>query len=98
MDVVIDLGFYVELRERVRLAGINTPEIYRVPKGSEEYKKGMEAKEYVEKRLKEDRNELIIETKKRSKWRHWLATIYLNDSLKTLNEELVEKGMAEPVK
>ena len=30
MDVVIDLGFYVELRERVRLAGMDTPEIYRV--------------------------------------------------------------------
>ena len=98
MDVVIDLGFYVELRERVRLAGLDTPEIYRVPKDSEEYKKGMEAKEYVEKRLKENENELIIETNKRGKWRRWLATIYLNDSSKTLNEELVEKGMAEPVK
>ncbi|RLG24025.1 hypothetical protein DRN76_04585 [Methanosarcinales archaeon] len=98
MDVVIDLGFYVELRERVRLAGINTPEIYRVTKDSEEYKKGMEAKEYVEKRLNENGNELIIETKKRGKWRRWLATIYLNDSSKTLNEELVEKGMAEPAK
>jgi micrococcal nuclease len=98
MDVVIDLGFYVELRERVRLAGINTPEIYRVSKDSEEYKKGMEAKEYVEKRLNENGNELIIETKKRGKWRRWLATIYLNDSSKTLNEELVEKGMAEPAK
>ena len=98
MDVVIDLGFYVELRERVRLAELNTPEIYRVPKDSEEYKKGMEAKEYVEKRLKENGNELIIETKKRGKWRRWLATIYLNDSSKTLNEELVENGMAEPVK
>ena len=48
MDVVIDLGFYVELRERVRLAGIDTPEIYRVKKDSEEYKKGQEVKEYVE--------------------------------------------------
>lgn len=42
MDVVIDLGFYVTMRERVRLKGINTPEIYKVPKNSEEYKKGMD--------------------------------------------------------
>ena len=40
MDVVIDLGFYVELRERVRLAGINTPKIYRVKKDSEENGEG----------------------------------------------------------
>ena len=40
IDVLIELGFYVTLRERVRLEGIDTPEIYRVPKDSEEYKKG----------------------------------------------------------
>lgn len=97
MDVVIDLGFYVVLRERVRLEGIDTPEIYRVKKDSEEYKRGMEAKEYVEKRLKDNGNELIIETKKRGKWRRWLATVYLNDSPKTLNEELVEQGLAKPM-
>lgn len=38
--MIIDLGFYVELRERVRLAGIDTPEIFKVKKDSEEYKKG----------------------------------------------------------
>ena len=54
IDVLIELGFYVTLRERVRLEGIDTPEIYRVPKDSEEYKKGMEAKEYVERRLNEN--------------------------------------------
>jgi micrococcal nuclease len=68
MDVVIDLGFYVELRERVRLVGIDTPEIYRVKKDSEEYKKGMEAKEFVERRLNENGGEMVIETEKRGKW------------------------------
>ena len=98
MDVVIDLGFYVELRERVRLAGIDTPEIYRVKKDSEEYKKGMEAKEYVERRLNENENEMVIETEKRGKWRRWLATVHLSDSSKTLNDELVENGLAERVR
>ena len=98
MDVVIDLGFYVELRERVRLAGIDTPEIYRVKKDSEEYKKGIEAKEYVERRLNENENEMVIETEKRGKWRRWLATVHLSDSSKTLNDELVENGLAERVR
>lgn len=98
MDVVIDLGFYVTMRERVRLKGINTPEIYKVPKNSEEYKKGMDAKEYVERRLNENGNELVIETEKRGKWRRWLAKVYLKDSTESLNEELVEKGLAETVR
>jgi micrococcal nuclease len=58
IDVLIELGFYVTLRERVRLEGIDTPEIYRVPKDSEEYN-------------------------------------YLKDADKTLNDELVEKGLAK---
>jgi micrococcal nuclease len=95
IDVLIDLGFYVELRERVRFEGIDTPEIYRVPKDSEEYKKGMEAKKYVERRLNENGNEMIIETEKRGKWRRWLAKVYLKDSMKTLNAELIEKGLAK---
>jgi len=95
IDVLIELGFYVTLRERVRLEGIDTPEIYRVPKDSEEYKKGMEATEYVERRLNENGNEMIIETEKRGKWRRWLAKIYLEDSDKTLNDELVENGLAK---
>lgn len=98
MDVRIDLGFYVTLRERVRLAEIDTPEIYSVSKDSEEYKKGIEAKEYVKRRLKENDNKLIIETEKRGKWRRWLATVYLDDSSQTLNEELVELGLAKPMR
>ena len=64
---------------------------------SEEYGRGMEAmeaKEYVERRLAENGNRMIIETRKMGKWRRWLAKVYLSDAGKTLNEELVEKGLA----
>jgi hypothetical protein len=43
----------------------------------------------------ENGNEMIIETEKRGKWRRWLAKIYLKDADKTLNDELVEKGLAK---
>lgn len=82
----------------MRLAGIDTPEIYRVKKDSEECRKGIGAKEYVERRLNENENEMVIETEKRGKWRRWLAKVYLKDSSKTLNDELVEKGQAERVR
>ena len=97
LDVLIDLGFYIRIKERIRLEGMDTPEIYGVPQDSEEYRRGMEAKEYVERRLNENGNQMIIETRKMGKWRRWLAKVYLPDTRRTLNEELVEKGLARRV-
>jgi len=97
LDVLIDLGFYIKIKERIRLEGIDTPEIYGVPQDSEEYRRGMEAKEYVERRLNENNNMMIIETRKLGKWRRWLAKVYLLDSGKTLNEELIERRLAKRV-
>jgi len=97
LDVLIDLGFYIKIKERIRLEGVDTPEIYGVPQDSEEYRRGLEAKEYVERRLVENRNQMIIETRKMGKWRRWLAKVYLPDTGRTLNEELVEKGLARRV-
>lgn len=50
-DVTIDLGFKINTHQRIRLAGIITPETYSVKKDSEEYKKGLASTEFVEKRL-----------------------------------------------
>ncbi|MCD6154498.1 MAG: thermonuclease family protein [Candidatus Verstraetearchaeota archaeon] len=97
LDVVIDLGFYIKIKERIRLEGVDTPEIYGVPQDSEEYRRGLEAKEYVERRLNENGNQMIIETRKMGKWRRWLAKVYLPDTGRTLNEELIEKGLARRV-
>jgi micrococcal nuclease len=97
LDVVIDLGFYIRIKERIRLEGLDTPEIYGVPQDSEGYRRGLEAKEYVERRLAENGNAIIIETKKLGKWRRWLAKVYLPDSDRSLNEELIEKGLAKRV-
>jgi len=97
LDVVIDLGFYIKIKERIRLEGVDTPEIYGVPQDSEEYRRGLEAKEYVERRLNENGNQMIIETRKMGKWRRWLAKVYLPDTGRTLNEELIEKRLARRV-
>lgn len=94
MDLDIDLGFYITIRERVRLADIDTPEIYGVPSGSEEYERGMTAKAYVERRLAANHNEVVVETGKLGKWRRWIATLYLADSEISLNQELLDKGLA----
>jgi micrococcal nuclease len=47
IDLRVDLGFRTYKRVRVRLQEVDTPEIYGVKKGSEEYKRGIEAKSFV---------------------------------------------------
>ena len=98
IDIVIDLGFKITTNQRLRLKGINTPETYNVKKGSEEYIKGMAAKEFVVKRIADNNYEAIIETDKDTgKYGRYIAEIWLADSDVSLNVELVEKGFAQPV-
>jgi micrococcal nuclease len=95
MDVVIDLGFKITTNQRIRLEGINTPETYNVKKNSEEYKKGMAAKNFVLQRIEANNNEAIVETSKYTgKYGRYIGTIWLTDSETSLNDELVEKGFA----
>ncbi|MBT3382670.1 MAG: hypothetical protein HN778_06450 [Prolixibacteraceae bacterium] len=95
IDVVIDLGFKITTNQRIRLKGINTPETYNVKKNSEEYKKGMEAKNFVVKRIEDNNNEVIVETNKDTgKYGRYIGTIWLADNETSLNDELVDKGFA----
>jgi micrococcal nuclease len=95
-DVRIDLGFKMTTEQRVRLAGINTPEIWRQKKDSEEYKKGMAASNYVKQRLAEHKNVFVIETTKEAGvYGRYLATIFLPDNERSLNQELIDEGYAE---
>ena len=86
VDLQVDLGFNIFIRERFRFAGINAYEIST--------EKGRLAKAFVERRFAENNNECIIKSEKQDKYGRWLAWIYLTDSDKTLNEELVERGLA----
>lgn len=96
IDVVIDLGFKITTYQRIRLQGINTPETYNVKKNSLEYKQGMAAKKYVIDRIVSNDYEVIVETDKDiGKFGRYIGVIWLADSDKSLNDELVEKGHAE---
>jgi len=99
MDLIIDLGFKMTTEQRIRLKGIDTPEIWRQKKNSEEYKNGMKAKTYVENRLKENRNIIKIRTEKEpGVYGRYIAEVMLSDSDISLNEELLRKGLAKPWK
>ena len=94
LSIDFDLGFFLNLKEIVRLAGINAPEINT--------KKGKDAKEFVESELKNAH--LIVETRKKEKYGRYLAYVYYSKKYKDfvdiirhgklLNEELVKVGLA----
>lgn len=97
VDVVIDLGFDVHLKQRVRLAGVNTPESRT--SDLKEKALGLEAKAYVEDWFDGCNREVFIQTAKdgTGKFGRLLGTIY-SDEAKTacLNEDLVDSGHARP--
>lgn len=102
LDLEVDLGFKVFKKERFRLYGVNTPEIFGVKKDSEEYQKGLAAKEFVEKWFAQPGN-FFIESfdgkhlESQDKYGRWLANVCLVSSTGThfLNDELVSLGLAE---
>ncbi len=99
MDVTIDMGFKITTNQRIRFAYINAPEIFKTPTNSPEYKLGMKAKRYIEKRLRQNGNEMRLVT---YKWAgmhgRYTGIVWLEDSKISLNEELVKKGLAESIK
>lgn len=91
VDVNIDLGFGITISHRIRLKDIDTPEIRT--RDFEEKRKGLEAKSWVEKEFSRD-GEWIIETTKEDKYGRMLGTFYLVGDPTTLNEKMLNEGIA----
>lgn len=94
IDVVIDLGFNVLFEQRVRLAGIDTPE----SRTSDKFEKtlGIEAKEYLKKNFK-DATSIVIKTEKMDsseKYGRILGWIYVNGDTESLNDKMINDGYA----
>jgi micrococcal nuclease len=93
VDLDIDLGFRITLSQRVRLKGINAPEIRTL--NTEEKEKGLAAKEWLQKELSRE-GEWVIETTKEDKYGRILGTLYLVGDPVTVNERMLNEGVADP--
>lgn len=95
IEVMIDLGFGIYKKEKVRLADIDTPEIFR-PSCDAEKEHGFEAKRFVQSKITEWNSDLRLITKKESgKYGRYIAYVYDWDDIlldKTLGEYLIEEG------
>ena len=90
VDVLIDLGFSVYHKERVRLSGIDTPEMNS--KNVLEKEIAKKAKTFITTWLKEQKN-LTIKTYKDDKYGRLLGEIFGNGGV-CVNNLLMEKGFA----
>ncbi len=94
IDVDIDLGFNVSFSQRVRLAGIDTPESRT--KDKFEKSLGIESKEYLKSKLK-DVTLVVIKTEKpdsSEKYGRILGWLYVDGDTVSINDHMIEDGYA----
>lgn len=94
IDVDIDLGFSISYSQRLRLAGIDTPESRTTDKFEKTL--GIESKDYLKYKLK-DAKDLVVRTEKpdsSEKYGRILGWVYVDGNTKSLNEQMIEDGYA----
>ncbi len=94
IDVDIDLGFSISYSQRLRLAGIDTPESRTTDKFEKTL--GIESKDYLKYKLK-DAKDIVVKTEKpdsSEKYGRILGWVYVDGNTKSLNEQMIEDGYA----
>ena len=97
-DVLIDLGFDLYKKERVRIAGVDTPE--KRTRDLEEKELGIHATNWMKDKLTETikgDEELTIRTELKGgvgKYGRLLGWLYVGDSTLSLNEQMITEGYA----
>ena len=98
IDVIIDLGFDLAKTERVRIAGVDTPE--KRTRNLEEKALGIDATEWLKDKLEgaiDGDDDLIIRTELVGgvgKYGRLLGWLYIGDSDVSLNEQMITEGYA----
>jgi len=98
IDVTIDLGFDLYKKERVRVAGVDTPE--KRTKDDEEKALGYDATHWLEDKLNgaiAGDDDLVIRTELVGgvgKYGRLLGWLYIGDGEVSLNEQMIEEGYA----
>ena len=98
IDVTIDLGFDLYKKERVRIAGVDTPE--KRTRDLEEKALGIDATNWLKKKLDDTINgdgELSIRTELVGgvgKYGRLLGWLYIGDSNLSINEQMIQLGYA----
>ena len=100
IDVTIDLGFDLYKKERVRIAGVDTPE--KRTRDLEEKELGIDATNWLKEKLEgtlAGDDELTIRTELHGgvgKYGRLLGWLYVGEESISLNEQMIDEGYAWP--
>jgi len=100
IDVTIDLGFDLYKKERVRVAGVDTPE--KRTRNLEEKALGIDATNWIKERLNSaiaGEEDLVIRTELvggMGKYGRLLGWLYIGDAELSVNEQMIAEGYAHP--
>lgn len=76
-DIIVDLGFNIAHKIRVRLLGVDTPEVYGIKHDDPEYKRGVAASDFVKQRLRDGTPVTLRTVKdKKGKYGRYLAEVF----------------------
>jgi len=92
IDVIVDLGFKTFVKKRIRLAGINTPEVRT--RNKEEKKKGIAARERLRELIEGSDKDLILISHGVGKYGRVLGELILHPNL-DVNQTLILEGHAK---
>ena len=98
IDVTIDLGFDLSKKERVRVAGVDTPE--KRTRDLEEKALGIDATNWLKEKLEgaiDGEDDLVIRTELvggMGKYGRLLGWLYIGDSTVSPNEQMIDEGYA----
>jgi len=98
IDVTLDLGFSLTKKERVRIAGVDTPE--KRTRDKEEKILGIDATNWMKQKLTDTikgDEELVIRTELKGgvgKYGRLLGWLYVGDDEFSLNEQMITEGYA----
>ena len=98
IDVTIDLGFDLYKKERVRVAGVDTPE--KRTRDLEEKELGIHATNWLKEKLDgaiAGDDDLVIRTELvggMGKYGRLLGWLYIGDAELSLNEQMIDEGYA----
>ena len=98
IDVIIDLGFDLAKTERVRIAGVDTPE--KRTRNLEEKALGIDATEWLKDKLEgaiDGDDDLVIRTELVGgvgKYGRLLGWLYIGAATVSLNEQMIDEGYA----
>jgi micrococcal nuclease len=93
---VIDLGFKLSVRVKVRLLGVDTPEVRT--RNKKEKAKGLSTRDWLRERILD--KDVLLHTKEKGKFGRWLGMIWTIEEDKpsfenSYNKQLINEGLAK---